>query len=155
SATGRSSSAPPACWKGRSVPRTRRSGRRSTPAAGAGSTCRWTRLTLTAIWGRRRRGRRTPRGWGHSCKGWAPRLKPDSRGKRKRAAGNPLSADGPDVLFLLPKVEDTGNVGHTFREGKSRRKKRTQRPSPQIPHLAPGADSGRVFRSSPAWFLSL
>jgi hypothetical protein len=27
-------------------------------------------------------------------------------GKRKRAAGNPLSADGPEVLFLLPKVED-------------------------------------------------
>src|SRR5262249_41120433 len=43
-------------------------------------------------------------------------------GKRKRAAGNPLSADGPDVLFLLPKVEDNRKVDHTFREGKLRRK---------------------------------
>jgi hypothetical protein len=40
-----------------------------------------------------------------------------SRG-RKRAAGNPLSADGPEVLFLLPKGEDTANVEHAAAGGK-------------------------------------
>jgi hypothetical protein len=44
---------------------------------------------------------------------------PAAAGKRKRTAGNPLSADGPGVLCLLPKVEDTRKVGHTSGEGKS------------------------------------
>jgi hypothetical protein len=42
-----------------------------------------------------------------------------SDGKKKRAAGNPLSAGGSQGPLLLPKAEDTGNLRHVFRECKS------------------------------------
>jgi hypothetical protein len=50
------------------------------------------------------------------------------RENEKRAAGNPLSADGPEVLFLLPKVEDNPKVEHAHRESKSTGQKEDSRP---------------------------